>query len=154
MKEPRMARYDKQTLYLVQSVNWHQAEEYEFADEDEADVFVCPDLSQGRPLLAFTTREAAQADAQRREAWERTGRNPFAFGETLAERTTMPEGVFRDFLTDLGLTPPPPRREEADWAGWWERNAPTMTQHQRQAVWDVLDRVRFYTVAALEPPGK
>jgi hypothetical protein len=147
-----MATHNDRTLYLVQAVNWYGAGEDDLEDEDEA--FVCPDPTHGKPLVAFTTREAAKADAARREALERKGRNPFDFGATHADRSTMPEGVFRDLVTDLELTPPPARRLETDWAGWWERHKGELSAQQRRAVWDALDRVCFYTVVALEPPGK
>ena len=43
------------------AVNWYGAGEDDLEDEDE--VFVCPDPTHGKPLVAFTCREAATADA-------------------------------------------------------------------------------------------
>lgn len=62
---------------------------------------------------AFDTRDQAERYARElyRGAWLVNGppwwRNPFAEG--LAAVTTMPEGVFRDWLMDEGIEPPAPR---------------------------------------------
>jgi hypothetical protein len=37
------------------------------------------------------------------------------------------------------------------WATWWAGHEPHFTDAQRAAVWEVLDRVRFYRVAESEP---
>jgi hypothetical protein len=33
-----------------------------------------------------------------------------------------------------------------DWDGWWQENAPAMTDDQRAQVWKALDKLEFYEI--------
>jgi hypothetical protein len=141
-----MTRFDDKPLWLVQKVWWA-------FDESHATEFggwLCADLAFGEPVVAFTTPEAAQAEAGRLEREERAKRNPFGHGRSIEERTSMPEPVFCDWLEDAGIEPPG-IDEDDDWAKWWKASSPAWTQHQRDKVWEALDLVRFFTVVELPP---
>lgn len=90
-------------------------------------------------VAAFPTAEAAHAAAATREIDARGKVNPFRLGATWADRTTLPEPIFRDFVRDADLDPP-----AADWAAWWD--AGTFSESQRGRVWEGLDRLRFFRV--------
>jgi hypothetical protein len=104
---------------------------------------------------AFAGEDEARADADRREADARLRINPFHCGTTWADRCSMPEPVFSDFLRDAGIEPPVPKKgrsrskppEAPDWAAWWDRNAGKMSAAQHDRVWQGLDRLRFYEVS-------
>jgi hypothetical protein len=96
-------------------------------------------------VAAFGTAEEAEAERRTREETARAKVNPFLCnGFAPFEQTSMPEGVFRDWLLDHGLDPP----TKDDWAKWWKKGAPTWTADQRSAVWEACDKVRFYAVTA------
>jgi len=42
---------------------------------------------------------------------------------------------------------------EAKWRDWWDQNRETMSEHQRELVWEALDKVRFFEIVELEEPG-
>jgi hypothetical protein len=144
-----MARFDEQTLYLVQEVWWPLDEE----SESPHGRWLCIDPAFGKPCLACTSREAALAEADRRERHERADLNPFCYGHSTEERTSMPEEVLCDWLTDAGIEPPG-IDEDDDWADWWASIADELTGQQRDNVWEALDLVRFYRVVELPPPPK
>jgi hypothetical protein len=96
-------------------------------------------------VASFASQDAAEAERDRLEAEARRVVNPFACGTTFADRSHLDEGRFRDWLLDAGLEPP----EDGDWGEWWE----DLPEEHDRAVWDGLDRVRFYdVVAAAEKP--
>jgi hypothetical protein len=128
----------------------------ESADEEWRKLpLVSPFPGCGRPIRAFTdpARAAEVRDEMERKA--REGKNPFEYGRSFKERTSMPAQVFRDWLADAGLTPPEVYADgRVNWRVWWTTNEPGMTAFQRAKVWEALDRVRFYSVVALEPPSR
>jgi hypothetical protein len=144
-----MKPFAGRTLYLVQEVWWQVDEE----SPSPHGRWRCIDPMFGKPLLAFTSREAAEADAARRERLERAERNPFCHGRTTQERTSMPEEVLCDWLTDAGIDPPG-IDEDDDWAAWWVSIADDLSELQRDKAWEALDLVRFFRVIALSPPTK
>ncbi len=124
-------------------------------------------------VAAFADREAAEADRWAREVAARRTVNPFRCGTTWAERSHLPEPVFRDFINDAGVEPPTlvplPDTDEngkplsgferryvprapapagtfRDWAAWWDATAPNLSAEQVARVWEGLDRVRFFRV--------
>jgi len=147
-----MARYDKTTLWLVQKVWWEFDEDglYAAGAPGREELWRCADLDFGEPICAFTTRDAAEFEADRLECEAREGKNPFFYGRSLEDRTSMPAGVFRDWLTDAGIDPPLGKRD-IDWVRWWATNSGGWTPEQRDKVWHALDRVRFYAVVELSP---
>lgn len=141
-----MARFDGDTLWLVQKV-WWQPDEW---CETRHGRWLCADLGFGEPVVAFTIRDAAEVEAARLEAEARTKMNPFAHGKGIEDRTSMPETVFCDWLEDAGIQPPG-IDQDSDWADWWQANAAGWTPHQRDKVWEALDLVRFFSVVELPP---
>jgi hypothetical protein len=69
----------------------------------------------------------------------------------LADLTSLPEGVFLDWLLDGELSPPEPDAAgRRDWAAWWEASTKTMRDDQRRRVWQALDRIRFFEIVETE----
>jgi len=143
-----MALFDDRTLWLVQKV-WWQLDE---SCATRHGRWLCADPAFGEPVVAFTSRDAADAEAARREREARDDRNPFTHGKSIEQRTSMPEPVFCDWLGDAGIDPPG-IDEDSDWAEWWHAHAAGWTPLQREKVWEALDLVRFFRVVEL-PPAK
>ncbi len=133
------------THFLVLRRNWRQA--------GRSGSYVL--LPGEHREAAFAGEDEARADAARREAEARSRINPFRCGTTWADRCSLPEPVFSDFLRDGGIEPPAPRKARSkskpaappDWAAWWDRNARKLSAAQRERVWQGLDRLRFYEVS-------
>ena len=104
------------------------------------------------PMRTFHDRSTAEAAARELE-WELRRRvNPFAFGERfLHYQTTFDAPRLFDWCLDHGLEPPAVAPESPMWEEWWERHQPRFTDVQRAAVWEALNRVRFYRVIESEP---
>jgi hypothetical protein len=150
---PGLAAFVGETLYLVRRV-YEGGWESIFCNSAAAE---CPGWHEwGGPVKAFTRR--GQADALCAELGRKLldSTNPFrAQGESLADLTSLPPGPFRDWLVDVGLTPPPAGKDGlADWARWWEKHRRGMGAEQRDRVLAGLDKLRFYDVAELEPPAE
>jgi hypothetical protein len=143
-----MADFEGKALWLVQKVWWRIDEECSTHER-----LLCADAEWGEPVAVFVSRKAAEAEADRLSAEARDDANPFALETELEERTSMPEGVFRDWLTDAGLEPPEVG-EDADWAAWWRDEARRWTAEQRDKVWQALDYLHFFIVVKLPPPEK
>jgi hypothetical protein len=94
-------------------------------------------------LASFDTFEAADADRARREAQVRDRVNPFRCGAAWHALTAFPEGVFRDWLSDVALAPPD-GATLGDWAQWWADGSAAWPAEHRARVWEGLDRVRFF----------
>lgn len=94
-------------------------------------------------LASFDTFEAADADRARREAQVRDRVNPFRCGTAWHALTAFPEGVFRDWLSDVSLAPPD-GATLGDWAQWWADGSAAWPAEHRARVWEGLDRVRFF----------
>jgi hypothetical protein len=98
-------------------------------------------------VRTFPDREAAEADTRRREWDVRRRVNPFRCGgPRLHYQTRFDAARLFDWFLDLGLDPPGVTPDSAVWAAWWDRYQPEMTDAQRAAAWEVLDRVRFFRV--------
>ncbi len=101
------------------------------------------------PLASFATFDAADADRWAREGRARVWVNPFTCGGAVHHWTSLDEPRLRDWLMDRGVTPPDaPTGGRTDWAAWWEKGRQTLSDEQKAVVWEALDRVRFYAVAA------
>jgi hypothetical protein len=106
------------------------------------------------PLRTFTDRPVAEAQARDREWAVRRRVNPFlCAGPYLHYQTSFDAARLYDWFLDLGLDPPGPTTDSADWAAAWERSLPHMTDAQRAAAWEALDQVRFFRVTE-HPPGR
>jgi hypothetical protein len=132
----------RKKAYLVQQVRWER-------DWENPEWLFCPDPEVGAPVKAFTDSNAAEAFRLKLERQARAGRNPFQHGHELADLTSLPEGLLRDWLLDAGLTPPTEGLSVLLLFDWWERHGEGMTELQCGRVWEALDRLRFYTVVDL-----
>ena len=97
-------------------------------------------------VASFDDPQSAEAERRTREAAARERVNPFASGLAPFEQTSMPPGVFRDWLLDGGIDPPAEFDDPGAWGRWWEAESPGWTADQRAKVWEALDRVRFFRV--------
>jgi hypothetical protein len=106
------------------------------------------------PLATFPDRPTAESAAREREWAIRRRVNPFRCGgEYLHYQTSFDPARLHDWFLDLGLEPPKPTTDSTAWAAVWDRALPQMTDAQRAAAWEVLDRVRFFRVVE-RPPGE
>jgi hypothetical protein len=139
----------KQPVYLVQQLAWEP-------DEQRVGHFVRLGLEDGSPVKAFSDRARAEALCAELERDFRSGLNPFRYGRGLDDWTSLPPGLFRDWLLDAGLTPPEVEQGVEEWVRWWDREGGGLSDFQREKVWEAVDGVRFFTVAALghAPPGR
>jgi hypothetical protein len=98
-------------------------------------------------VASFATAEEAEAERARREAGMRAKVNPFACGPAAHYWTHLDEPRLRDWLMDRGIDPPEPKKDgTTNWADWWKRNQKKLGPAKRAAIWDVLDKVRFFAV--------
>ena len=97
-------------------------------------------------LASFDAREPADAECAKREAAFREAVNPFACGAAVHYWTHLDEPRLRDWLMDHGIDPPEPKKGKTDWAAWWKKGHKALGAEKRAAVWEVLDKVRFFAV--------
>lgn len=102
------------------------------------------------PLASFATFEEADADRWAREHRARGWVNPFECGEAVHHWTSLDEPRLRDWLMDRGIDPPAPDGTAVwvVWGRWWNEVRGALTDEKRAAVWEALDKVRFYAVDA------
>lgn len=107
----------------------------------------------GRPLVVCADKDAAGARAEELEREARQTLNPFLFvgpnEYTLRSVTSLTAKQFTARLKKLFPESPPPGKnedEEYDWYGWWAGLADRLSEEQRAAVWELLDRLKFYGV--------
>jgi hypothetical protein len=138
--------------YLVQQINWDYNDEYYFRWDGEAGELGDGEPDALSPLQTFLRRTKAETYWRKLEERARGKQNPFdygALGGDLDDYSNLSPAEFRDRLRAVRLTPPSfgeNGRLRDSLSEWWEREAPDMTPEQRSAVWDVLDRVRFYEI--------
>jgi hypothetical protein len=148
-------------LYLVQEILWEVTFEipepiWIFEDRrtwepDEA-TFRCANPEHGRPVKLFTDKRSAEHFRAECEKKARQARNPFLHGEALEDLTSMPPGVFHDWLADANIAAPPVTPfDPVAWYTWWQGE--DLTEEQREKVWQALDRVPFFTVVQVEAPA-
>jgi hypothetical protein len=104
------------------------------------------------PVRLFHDRPTAEAAAREME-WDLRRRvNPFLCGAAaLHYQTSFDAARLYDWCLDHGLDPPGVTADSAAWAAWWDTHPEGFTPAQRAAVWEVLDRVRFFRVVESEP---
>src|SRR5262245_32399389 len=95
------------TLYVLLRVGWGDASEWSYGEQFYP--------RGGWPVEAFTDPERVQARLVELEGQRRQGVNPFLYGATVENWSSLPEGVFRDWLLDAGLPDPP--------VGYWEEQS-------------------------------
>lgn len=115
------------------------------------------DVLPGPVVVAtFTDYQDARTDLTEREKLARDGVNPFRrWGPLLPAVTSLDAPILHDRLLDAGIDPPPPNvRSSRDWAGWWDARQGDWTAEQREAVWEALDRARFFDLQERRPRRK
>jgi hypothetical protein len=113
------------------------------------------------------TREAADEHARRLHR-EAVAAEPFADANPFrtagyAGLTSFPPDVFRDWLRDEDIDPPPaavgraallPDPETAIWAEWWDAATEVLSESQQRRVWDGLNLYCLYEVVEVEAGDK
>jgi hypothetical protein len=95
-------------------------------------------------VASFDDHSAARAECRRLELAARRGLNPFALGGgALFHQTSLDSGRLHDWLLDHEVTHPPGR---FNWRTWFYNASAILSPAQVMAVWDALDKVRFYDV--------
>jgi hypothetical protein len=98
-------------------------------------------------VASFATFEEAEAERARREEEVRKKLNPFECGGAIQYWTHLDEPRLRDWLMDHGVEPPKAGKDGAtNWAAWWKANQKKLSTDKRAAVWEALDKVRFFAV--------
>ena len=130
------------TRFVLKRLNW--AEHYDGTLERQPG---------GRDVASFDTFDAADAEREARERACRELVNPFACGAGVYFWTHLDEPRLRDWLMDHGVDPPQPKKDgTADWVGWWKKGRHKLSAEKRHAVWEALDKVRFFAVS--EEPAR
>jgi hypothetical protein len=98
-------------------------------------------------VASFATAEEAEAERAKREAEVRARVNPFACGPAAHYWTHLDEPRLRDWLMDRGIDPPEPKKDgTTNWADWWKKNQKKLGAAKCAAIWEALDKVRFFAV--------
>jgi len=98
-------------------------------------------------VASFTTFAEADAERAKREDECRKRINPFMCGAAVHYWTHLDEPRLRDWLMDHGIDPPAPGKDgKTDWPAWWKKNQKKLGPEKRAAVWEALDKVRFFAV--------
>jgi hypothetical protein len=128
------------TIHVIQEANW---------GEGSGRVRSCSKLDEGyagRPVRAFVDRDEARAFQGEQESAARHGKSPFAHGDLFEDVSSAEEGLFHDWLLDMGLEPPAAlvggRR---DWRSWWAKSF-RGSPEQAEQIWQQMDRVVFFQV--------
>lgn len=101
-----------------------------------------------RDVASFDTFDTADATRAERENECRAVVNPFTCGAGVHFWSHLDEPRLRDWLMDHGVDPPDPKKDgTTPWAEWWKKHHAKLSDEKRYAVWEALDKVRFYTVA-------
>jgi hypothetical protein len=127
--------------YAVERLEWRAVRYVGQAFETEWEGFVL--LPGARRLCSFPTAEEADAFCREQEEAMRAKVNPFTCGgPALHYQSHLDAGRLRDWLLDAGLEPP--HGERIDWRAWYD--GASLDAAGRAAVWQALDRIRFYRV--------
>lgn len=138
-----MSDTDKKPRYfVVQRRGWH---EYE-------GVFSWRDDDTGMPVRVFATKKAAKRFCQQQTRADRRHLSPFRFehGEIDCLSSLETDEAMGDAVRKLGLEPPAGVQEDTYieflWQTWWDANAGDWTPEQRDAIWDLCDKLEFYII--------
>lgn len=98
-------------------------------------------------VASFATFDEAAVECARREVDFRTNVNPFDCGPAVHCWTHLDEPRLRDWLMDHGIDPPEAKKDgTTNWSAWWTKYQKKLGAEKRAAVWEVLDKVRFFAV--------
>jgi hypothetical protein len=130
------------TRYVVKRFNWQ--ERYDGKRQRQPGEVA---------VASFATFEEAEADRVGRETEYRKWVNPFECGAAVHYWTHLDEPRLRDWLMDHDITPPDAKKDgTTDWTKWWKKNQKKLGAEKCAAVWEVLDKVRFFAVS--EEPAR
>lgn len=102
----------------------------------------------------YVDRVEAEAALREREWALRRRINPFRCGGPFIHyQTGFDAARLHDWFLDAGLDPPGATADSAVWAAVWDRDHAAMSDAQRAAAWEALDRVRFFQITA-GPPAR
>jgi hypothetical protein len=129
-------------LYVLQRLNW-QHWGNGFAR-----------LPGATRLRSYQSRAVAERTRQKRERDARNAVNPFTCGgRALHYQTSLDADRLHDWLLDAGIEPPARAADGSrDWAAWWDKNYLSLSEAQKEKVWEALDRVKFFEV--VERPAR
>ncbi|HEX3151912.1 MAG TPA: hypothetical protein VHR66_27820 [Gemmataceae bacterium] len=100
----------------------------------------------------FDDRASAESAARVQEWDFRRRVNPFHFGgPALHYQTGFDAARLFDWCLDHGLDPPALTADSGPWETWWDAHKQGFTASQRAALWEALDRVRFFRVSETQP---
>jgi len=131
--------------YVVQRVGWTFNDQWYYRDGKEDDV----------PLVAYATRDRAEAERMRLErvAWKEAG-SPLDYGCGIESVSSMSEAEFQAFLETIDLFTEELRGgRDLDWGDWWDAVEDTLTDDQREAIWEMMDKLRLFEVVEVEVGG-
>lgn len=98
-------------------------------------------------VASFATFEEADAERAKREEEMRKKLNPFDCGAAVQYWTHLDEPRLRDWLMDHDVEPPKANKDgSTHWSAWWKASQKKLSPDKRAAVWEVLDKVRFFAV--------
>lgn len=126
-----------QARHIVRRRNWRWAP----GNEHTPRGWVCFP-GPGTAVAEFDFFDDAEHDWGKREAAVRLKMNPFECGPLIAV-SSLPEPIFRDFLMDTGIVPPP---VGTPWDAWWAATREQLSDEQRARVWEAADKVRFFEI--------
>ena len=120
------------TRYVVRRLNWQEPIDKHFIR-----------LPGGTDVAAFPTLEEAETERRGCEARVRAAVNPFACA-SFYELSWPPRPVLYDWMSDVGLEPPPGDLPPSAWRVWWDVLNAEMSEDQLTHAWNGLDKLRFY----------
>jgi hypothetical protein len=140
----RVVESSSRILFMVAGAYCKYNDEYYYTEADGL-----------TPYKAFRTREEAEVERDEMEenARDVMDMHPFQINALCQweawSSLSQEEAVER--VKALGLPPPEPRHgKELNWEDWWDQTE--MTYWQREEVWDLLDKIRFWEVIEVEVP--
>lgn len=106
--------------------------------------------THSEPERVFVTKAAAEAFAAQRNRELRDLVNPFGQYRGPGYLVTGGQKAFDALLKKLRLEPPAKLQggHSLNWGAWWDSNYFDMTDAQRDAIWDALDKFEWYVVKA------
>lgn len=143
----------KKKLYLVQRLAWRPVVRY----DDGRAVTEQHESAEGVPVRAFETKAEATKYAKHLTAEARRELNPFQFTYCDLERLTGASDKELIRAVEKAGLPAPAERveprwgsESIDWLRWYDDLADTLIDAERDAIWDLLDRLELYRVVDVE----
>jgi hypothetical protein len=140
----RVVETPRQILFMLAAPYWHYNDEYHYRQNDGLTSY-----------KAFRTREAAEAERAENEDFARheMDMHPFQINGLCEWEawSSLPQDEAVARVEAMGL--PPPGAGYGDtlgWEDWWDEM--DLTFEQADAVWDMLDKIRFWEVIEVEVP--